>query len=406
MNGENNKPLKGIKVVDMSTYVAAPVCARMLADMGADVVKIETFSGDPWRETAKACTFTDEFENPVFDIYNAGKKSICLNIKHESGIAVLLEMLKDADVFITNTRPRSLKKLGLDYDTLHEKFPRLIYATITGYGSKGPDTDSPGFDNVAFWTRCGFLRDMSVQTETSYPVYSPTGCGDSITGSMLFGGVMTALYQREQTRKGDYVTTALYNASVWVLASMIMQAQEPYNVKYPKERIDSSPFASPYKCADGEWVCITILDYNRFQDKVFEILGIQEEMSKLDLPTQAAVKKHSAQIIPVMEQAFLKKTSGEWMKLLKEADIVCGVLNHMSDVSKDEQAIVNQFVQEYHFRNGKSCMMPCPPIRLQSQAAPLAESAPFIGEHTRQVLQNMGYAEGKIDEMIQAGAVK
>lgn len=406
MSGATNKPLKGIKVVDLSTFVAAPVCARMLADMGADVVKIETFTGDPWRETAKACTYTDEYENPVFDIYNAGKKSICLNIKHESGLAVLMELLKDADVFITNTRARSLKKLGLDYDTLHEKFPRLIYGTITGYGSKGPDTDSPGFDNVAFWTRCGFLRDMAVQTDTSYPVYSPTGCGDSITGAMLYGGIMTALYQREQTGKGDYVTTALYNASVWVLASMIMQAQEPYNVKFPKERTDSSPFASPYKCADGEWVCITILDYKRFQNKVFEILGIQDEMAKLDLPTQSAVKQHSAQIIPVMEQAFLKKTSAEWMALLKEADIVCGVLNHMRDVPKDEQAIVNQFVQEYNFRNGKSCMMPCPPIRLQSQPAPLAESAPFIGEHTAQVLLNMGYTQEQLDEMIRSGAVK
>lgn len=406
MSGEIRKPLEGIKVVDLSNYVAAPVCSRMLADMGADVIKIETFKGDPWRETAKACTYTDDLENPVFDIYNAGKKSICLNIKHESGMAVLMEMLKEADVFITNTRARSLKKLGLDYETLHEKFPRLIYGTITGYGSKGPDTDSPGFDNVAFWTRSGFLRDMSIQSETSYPVYSPTGCGDTVTGGMLFGGIMTALYQREKTGLGDYVTTALYNASVWILASMIMQAQEPYSVKFPKERTDSSPFVSPYKCADGEWMCITVLDYARFQNKVFEILGIQEEMSKLDLPTQAAVKKHSAQIVPVMEQAFLKKTSREWLRLFKEADIVCGLMNHMSDVPKDEQAIVNQFVQEYHCRNGNTCMMPCPPIRLESQAAPLAESAPLIGEHTRQVLLNMGYAEDKIDEMICAGAVK
>lgn len=406
MSLENKKPLQGIKVVDLSTYVAAPVCARMLADMGAEVIKIETFRGDPWRETAKACTYTDDYENPVFDIYNAGKKSVCLNIKHELGMKALMEMLSEADVFITNTRPRSLAKLGLDYETLHKKFPRLIYGTIVGFGEKGPDADSPGFDNVAYWTRSGFLMDMSIKSEGSYPVLSPTGTGDTVTGGMLFGGIMTALYQREKTGEGDYVSTALYNTGIWVLASMIMQAQEKYNVKFPKERIDSSPFSSPYLCADGEWICITVLDYMRYRDSLFKILGIEEEMSQFDIPTSAHMKKQSAQIIPIMEKAFLKKTSKEWEKLLKEADMVCGVMTHMKDVSVDEQAIVNQFIQEFHFRNGETCMMPCPPIRLQSQNAPLAKSAPLVGEHTKDVLLGMGYDMEQIETMLQAGAVK
>ena len=128
------RTLEGIKVEELSTFVAAPVCARMLADMGAQVIKIESFKGDPWRATAKASTFTTDEENPVFDIYNAGKQSICLNIKHETGIKLLMELLADADVFVTNTRMASLKKLGLDYDSLKEMFPRLIYATDTGYG--------------------------------------------------------------------------------------------------------------------------------------------------------------------------------------------------------------------------------------------------------------------------------
>ncbi|MBQ2818112.1 MAG: CoA transferase [Clostridia bacterium] len=408
MNLNSPKPLEGIKVVDLSTYVAAPVCARMLADMGAEVVKIETFRGDPWRDTSKSSTFTDDFENPMFDIYNAGKKSICLNIKHELGMKTLLDMLANADIFITNTRPQSLKKLGLDFDTLHEKFPKLIYATITGYGDKGPDCDAPGFDNVAFWTRSGFLMDMSVRSEKSYPVMSPTGSGDTVAGAMLYGGVMTALYKRAMTGEGEFVTTALYNTGIWMLASMIMQAQEKYNIKFPKERVDCSPFSSPFCCADGEWVCITVLDYLRYRDTMFRILDIEEEMSKLDVSSYKALTQQSDIVIPIMEKAFMKKTSSEWIKLLKEADVVCGVLNHMKDVSRDEQAIANSFIQQYNFKNkeGESCMMPCPPIRLGSQQPPIAVSAPLPGEDTREVLIKMGYSTEYIAEMLNLGAVK
>lgn len=403
---ENASALQGVKVVELSTFVAAPVCARMLGDLGADVIKVESFQGDPWRATAKACTFTGDDELPVFDIYNAGKKSVRLNIKHEAGMKALMQLLAQADVFITNTRAGSLKKLGLDYESLKEKFPRLIYASITGYGEKGPDAASPGFDNLAFWTRSGFLLDMSVKGEGSYPVYSPTGAGDTFTGTVLFASVLAALYRRERTGHGDFVTAALYNAGIWMFAGMILQTQERYHVKYPKERADCSPFASSYRCADGEWFGITVLDHDRYRATVFRLLGIEEEMAPLNITTQAQMKQLSATVIPIMERAFAQKTSQEWLKLFREADIVCGVLNHMSDVSTDEQALVNGFVQDYTCRNGAVCRMPCPPIRLASQPLPRSEQAPTPGEDTDAVLSALGYTPQQIEQMKQDGAVK
>jgi len=400
------RTLQGVKVVELSTFVAAPVCARMLADMGAEVIKIEGFKGDPWRATAKASTFTDDEENPVFDIYNAGKKSIKLNIKHPDGIKVLMELLADADVFVTNTRMASLKKLGLDYESLKTQFPRLIYATITGYGEKGPDANAPGFDNIAFWTRSGFLMDMSIKGEGSYPVYSPTGAGDTFTGTVLFSGVLAALYQREKTGRGDYVTAALQNAGMWMMASMIMQAQDKYHVKFPKERPDASPFSTSYQCADGEWIGLTILDHDRYRAPAFEILGITEEMGPLNITTQEAMKAKSAQVIPIMERAFRKKTAKEWLREFQDADIVCGILNHMSDATKDEQAIVNEFVQEYTCHNGETCMMPCPPTRLASQPLPKSGFTPLAGEDTVEVLERMGYSAQDIDRLMTDGAVQ
>ena len=403
---EQEKALHGIKVVELSTFVAAPVCARMLADLGADVVKIEGFSGDPWRATARACTFTSDEELPVFDIYNAGKKSIQLNIKHEAGMAVLLKLLSEADIFITNTRGPSLQKLGLDYASLKEKFPRLMYATITGYGEDGPDAAAPGFDSMAFWTRSGFLADLSVQAEGSYPVYPPTGAGDTITGTALFGGVLSALYRREKTGLGDYVTVALQNAGLWMLASTLMQTQDKYGVKYPKTRLEASPFATSYLCADGEWFGITVLDHNRYRATVFELLGITDEMAPLNITTQEAMKQNSHLVIPIMERAFRQKTSDEWLKLFQAADIVCSKLNHMKDVFHDENALANTFIQDYTCHNGEHCMMPCPPIRLQSQPLPLATGAPLAGENTRQVLLDLGFDSAEIDQMTQLGAVR
>lgn len=403
---ENRRTLEGIKVVELSTFVAAPVCARMLADMGAQVIKIEGLKGDPWRATAKACTYTSDEELPVFDIYNAGKQSIKLNIKHPDGMKVLLDLLADADVFITNTRLASLKKLGLDYESLREKFPRLIYGTITGYGDKGPDAASPGFDNVAFWTRSGFLMDMSIQSDGSYPVYSPTGAGDTFTGTVLFSGILAALYQREHTGKGDYVTAALQNAGIWFMGSMIIQAQDKYHIKFPKDRSDCSPFASSYKCADGEWIGITILDHDRYRAPVFEILGVTEEMAPLNITTQEEMKYKSSQVIPILERAFLKKTAAQWLELLRAADVVCGILNHMSDVTKDPSAIANEFVQEYTCHNGEKCMMPCPPARLASQPLPKSATAPLAGEDTVEVLERMGYSAQDIDRLIVDGAVQ
>ena len=135
-------PLEGIRVIELSSYVAVPSCARLLADFGAEVIKIETFAGDPWRVTGRSITKTGEEENPVYDIYNIGKQDICLDIRTGKGLACLFRMLERADIFLTNIRPQSLKKRGLDAEALRASFPRLIYASLNGFGTKGPEADA------------------------------------------------------------------------------------------------------------------------------------------------------------------------------------------------------------------------------------------------------------------------
>ncbi|MBE6629141.1 MAG: CoA transferase, partial [Ruminococcaceae bacterium] len=164
---KQDMPLAGVRVLELSTFVCGPTAARLLSDMGAEVIKVESLTGDSWRRSG--INFLpyrfEERENPIFDLYNSGKKHVALNLKSADGMEIFQKLLGQADVLVTNIRSTSLKKLGLSYEDLKETYPRLIYASVLGYGEKGPDAGKPAFDTTAFWARSGFIRDMSAMKE-------------------------------------------------------------------------------------------------------------------------------------------------------------------------------------------------------------------------------------------------
>ena len=325
------KPLEGIKVIELANYVAAPIVGRILADMGAEVIKVEGRGGDAWRNTSASHTGTGWDENPLFDLYNAGKKSLSLNMKTPQGKEIFFRLLEKADVFLTNTRQQSLVKLGIDYDSVKDRFPRLIYATLTGYGYEGPDCNAPGFDNIAFWSRPGFSADMTIDASGSYPVNSRYAMGDTISGTTLFGGVMTALFQRERTGKGDFVTMSLYNAGIWAFCGSIVMSEKPYEHRFPEIRNMGIPMNLAFKCADGEWIRCTIFEFDRYAYKFFDAIGVTKEMEELGVTTLDLSMEKAEQIVPIYEPRFLEKTSDEWLKIFADLDIVCGRLNHFRD---------------------------------------------------------------------------
>ena len=399
------KPLAGLKVIELANYVAAPVVGRMCSDLGAEVIKIEGRGGDAWRVTAANLTKTEQDENPVFDVFNAGKKSINLNLKDPKGKEIFFKLLEGADILVTNTRHQSLVKLGVDYESLKDRFPRLIYATLTGYGYEGPDCDAPGFDNIAFWSRTGFLADMAIDSPGGYPVNSRAAMGDVTSGSILFGGILTALYQREKTGKGDFVTMSLFNAGIWIMGGGLMMAEKPYNYRFPEPRYSGNAMNLPYKCADDQWMRLTVFEYERYADKVYGALGITEEIKAIGVSNMKQLMEKVAQVVPVYEKAFAKKTSKEWLEIFKSLDIVCGKLNHFADVFDDEQALANEYIQPYQCLNGETRMITTTPVRLGSQGT-LKVGAPFAsGEHTDMVLQGLGYSTEDITDMKQNGTL-
>lgn len=398
------KPLEGIKVVELSTYVAAPGTARMLADMGAEVIKVEAMAGDQWRETGKKMLNVTDEENPVFDVYNTGKKSICLNIKTPEGLEVMMKLLSEADIFVTNVRAQSLKKLGLDKESLREKCPRLIYASVDGFGSKGPDAHSPGFDNISFWARSGFSLDIRYDTENAFPLPATSGIGDCVTGGFLLAGIMTALYKREKTGIGDAVNVSLYGAAIWVMSSMLLRAAPQYGETFPMDPNQGDPLTNIYEAADGEWCNISVRSYENDAEKMYALLGISEQVHALGKINAYTYWSYNQQMIPMIRDAFKKKTADQWMQEFRSIDLVIGKLPHMKDVLTDEQAWANGFVEELTNRNGVKSVLSVPPIHLDSYEKAPSQPAPLLGEQTDEILKACGYDDNAIAHMRKSGA--
>jgi len=391
-------PFSGIRVVEMSTFVAGPVTARLLADMGAEVIKVEAPKGDDWRRTGVSYNprFSQD-ENPVFAIYNTGKKHISLNLKTPEGKEAFHRLLEQADVFVTNTRPDSLKRLGLSYEDLKEQYPKLIYAIILGYGEEGPDAAKPAFDTTAFWSRTGFLRDMAVVGDDYYPVNAPAGVGDTASGYLLLAEISAALYNRERTGKGDYVRSTLFRNGIFTMGTMAIISQKPFGYPYPRKRSRSGAPGGSYCCADGEWVYIATGDPTK------TISMIHRMIDRPDL-TESRRSMDVEEYYSIIRDIFLTKTSEEWIRLGGAEDLPIMRMNHFSDISEDPQAWANGFVEHVTFPSGNTDVMPTSPIEMDSANIPPTVPPPGIGAHTKEILQALGYTDEKIRQMLESGA--
>ena len=403
-----HKPLSGIKVLDLSTFVAAPVCSRLLADMGADVIKVERPEGDTWRQTGIAYLprrFSDA-ENPVFDIYNSGKKHIALDLKTEDGKKIFFQLLENADVLVTNTRLAALQRLGISYEDLKDRYPRLIYAIVLGYGEEGPDADKPAFDTTAYWSRSGFLRDMAPLSEHFAPVQPPFGVGDTVTGYLLMGEICAALYRRTQTGKGDYVRSSLYHNGIFTMGTMEIITQQPWGRAFPATRIDHSLPGGYYRCADDEWIYIAVGYAQGMIPRLCAAIGRPELAEDPRYSTQAARTENKEDYYKIFCDAFRSKPAQHWLAVAQQLDLPIVRMNHFSDVAEDPQAWVNGYLEHVEFANGQTDVMPSSPIEMDSIGPLKTTPAPEVGADTGEILRSLGYSDEDITRLQSAGAIK
>lgn len=401
------KPLEGVKVVEWAAVIAGPTCARMMADWGADVIKVETPDGDFWRTYGPKMDLpAEDDENPLFDVVNANKRAVTLNLRTQGGKQILEKLISECDVFITNTRTKVLKKMGLDYESIKEKYPHVIFATITGYGDTGPEANRPGYDVVSLWAHGGFMADTMVATPNSLPINSPGGMGDICTGSMLFGAVMGALYAKQKTGRGDKVSVSLYGAAVWMMGIMITAAQPKYGYKYPRERELIKPIGQTYKCSDGEYIAVCAVQYERDFPKLCGALGVPELalMPEYKDYDTMSLDENRVPLLRKFDEIFAQKSSKEWAEIISALDIPCDILAHFKDISGDEQARENHFVEEVTFRSGEKAWLPRPCMISDNVGLPEYKLGPIMGQDSDEIIASLGYSEEELKKLREEGA--
>lgn len=402
-------PLSGVKILELATMVAAPSCARILSDMGAEVIKVEHPKGDGWRRTAisyHADRYSED-ESPVFDIYNSGKKHIAINLKTPDGMAAFHKLLAQSDVFITNTRPAALRRLGISYEDLKDRYPSLIYGIVEGYGEHGPAANDPAFDTTAFWSRSGFLRDMAPEGEHYAPVLAPSGVGDTVTGYLLLSQVLAALYRRTQTGKGDFVCSSLYHNGIFTMGTMQIISQAPWGREYPMTRIQHGIPGGYYRCADGEYIFVSIgYAEKKLLPLLYKMIGREDLLADPKFCDGPTGRKHPEEYYEIFRQAFLTQPASHWLAMARELDMPIVPLNHFRDVTQDEQAWANNYLEHMHYPNGHVDIMPRSPLEMASLGPVDTKAAPGIGAHTDSVLESLGYTPEAIAAMKASGAIK
>ena len=404
---EVRKPLEGIKVVELATFIAAPCTARFLADLGADVIKVEAPMGDPLRYTAaNEGRPLDQKENTSYDLENAGKRCIALNIKSPEGREVLEKLIADADVFITNNRQPSLIKNKLDYDTLHAKYPSLVYGFISGYGEKGPDKDLPGFDFTAFYARGGILGPL--RDKTSTPMLTVQGFGDHQVAMNLAAGILASLFKAKMTGEGDQVVVSLFHSAVWDVSLMLQSSQYGADsCKFPMERWENgNPLTMVYKTKDEQWLQIAMPQYDRHYPVFMQAAGHPEMIDDPKFFPQKNLYPNRKEFSEWISALFLTKDCAEWCKLLDAADIPYAVAQNWDTLLVDKQAWASDIFYEMQYSNGNKRTLVRPPVMFKENGLPEYNRGPYLAEHTEEILGQYGYTDEEISKMLADGAVK
>ena len=392
------RPLSGIKVVELATVVAAPTASRVLCDFGAEVVKIETLAGDEMRRVGvQENVPCEDYKNPLFTVTNSNKKLTAINIKTEAGREIVHKMLAGADVFISNIRMASLRRLGLDYETLAERYPRLIYAHFSGYGSAGESANKPGFDVTAFWLRSGPMSDW--QTEGSFPMDPTYAFGDIATSNAFLSGILMALLGRERTGRGTKVESSLYASGIWCNSEAVVETLPPCaHSLNPVPFRPADPFSAYYKCSDGKWIGVFCNEYTRDLPKFANLLGIPEYIEDSRCRDVPALCESGMleEMTRAVADVVARRSSEEWSRIFTENNISNEVAAHARDVSTDAQAIDNAFVKEVEFKDGLKVMMPMPPVKFSGYEQREYTPTGKIGENTDEVLLALGYSEAEI----------
>jgi formyl-CoA transferase len=400
----NESLFTGLKVIDCGSYIAAPAATTILAEFGADVIKIEPpGAGDPYRQLPKIPG------NPVCEheyawlLDSRSKRGLALDLASPEGQEVLHRLVADADVFVTNYPLRVREKLRIDHSTLAALNERLIYGSFTGYGEVGEEATKPGFDATAYWARSGMMDTVRPSAEDT-PARAVVGQGDHPSAMTLYAALVTALYQREQTGRGTQVSSSLLANGLWANSYMATAALcgATFIPRPPREQLFNA-LSCHYRCGDGKWLLLTILNEDRHWPVLVRCLQREDLAADPRFATRPDRLRNAHALIAELDSAFGSHERAYWEKVLHDNGIVFDIVATPEDIPHDEQARAN----------GLTVAFPEQP-ELATISAPFAVDGvtkvpptlpPSIGEHTDEILAQLGYDAGRIAGLRASGTV-
>ncbi|MDB5970020.1 MAG: coA-transferase family protein [Hydrocarboniphaga sp.] len=372
-----------LRVVELGTWLAAPSAAALFADLGAEVIKVEPASGDPLRKFPGSMRGGEE-QSPGFTLLNRHKKSVTLDITTDAGRQELDTLLAAADVLITNMRNGALERASLDPVSVTQRFPRLVYGSLTGLGLSGPDRERPGFDTGAFWARSGMLHQVTA--DGSEPLAPVGGYGDLMTSLSLFSATMVALFDREKTGRGGIVEASLLQTGGWLLSGDVA-AQSAFG-RAPKARPrakSSTPLVNTYQTADHRWFFLTAVEAGRHLDSVCRAID-RPELSRDERFTGAsAMRTNAAALIAIFDEAFLQKNLEYWTERFDREGVWWEKVATPAELMQDRQVAANDMVGDLAF--GPSVIRAVlAPFRILGRRSTKASLAPELGADTQALL--------------------
>jgi len=393
--------------VECATWHAAPGGDAILADLGAEVIKIETFAGDPERQQKNLGAVQFDIQGGpewsfLFEFSNRNKKGICLDIKSEQGQEILHRLVKDADVFVTNLRKTTKPKLGIDYDTLSKINPKLIHANMSGFGTEGPMADVGGFDPMG-----QAISGMMFLADDDEPVYLQTVVLDQMASVAFSHAILAALVARERQGIGQEIHVSLYSSALMLThANVMATGMMNKNPVMRWDRTKNPPLRTNYKCGDGKWLMGTNHPEEKYWPRFCEVMGLpQLEKDPRFAGTMDRIK-NAPELIKTLDEVFQAKPREAWMKAFTDVGLMFAPIQRLSEVVKDPQAAANNYIVNFNHPQFGNVVIPGYPASFSANTAGTHRAAPGLGEHTDEVLKEMGLADSEIDNLKATGTIK
>ncbi len=398
-------PLSGVRIVEITMFQQGPVAGTKLADLGADVIKVEPKEGDPARGFMRliGATVGLKGNNYYFESNNRNKRSIAMDLKSAGGKEVFLKLIDKADVFLTNMSIDAPIKIGIGPEDLMKRNPRLIYGHSSGWGRKGPDAGALSFDYTGI-ARSGLM--MCAGEKGAPPAQMLPGMGDQIGALMLAWAITAALYSREKTGKGQLVDTSLMG-SIIALTGLILDAPAMLGQEYPREiRAEAgNPMYNHYRCRDDKWLAVAHLQPDRYWPAFSKAMEIGDLEKDPRFNTMEARGKNKAELIRMLDEKFASKTRDEWLDQLSKGGCICTPVQSPMEVTRDPQALANNYmIDADHPEWGKTREVGFP-WDFSGTPASWRKPAPKLGEHTDEILVEAGFSKEDIARLRESGAI-